>query len=326
MNKKLSEFYGSHILRELVWQDRVISFYDPSTGLPESPSLKDRYIAENTANGWIEGYIYEYMGDKWFSSEPLIGFVTYVIDQDATYYYDGSIWEKWIDVATSSDVGLIKPGEGLEVEADGTLNVVSLAGGPASYVSIQTDIIDATINHNLNVPYVYIQVYDDNNEIIKPDTVKIVDDNNVRLIFSEPTSFLCIITEAGINNDSILSFINFKGRWSDLTGELYRPATVFHNDQFWILLDDLADVTVEEPTLTSSSWRPPQGASTGNFFSETYTTDQVTINHGLNSAGIIVQVRNDSNKIIYPQDIEIIDNNNIQMTFANSTTFTVIIK
>lgn len=44
---------------------------------------------------------------------------------------------------------------------------------------------------------------------------------------------------------------NFKGRWSDLTGELNVPAAVSHNGLTYQLLNDLADVTTSEPSITS---------------------------------------------------------------------------
>ena len=326
MQKKLSDLYGLHILKDLVWQDKVASFYDPVTSLPAVPTFKDRYISSSTNNGWIENNIYEYDGDNWFESEPSVGFVTYVVDEDITYYFDGSTWDKWIDIASTEKAGLVKVGDGLGIDPDGTLNVTNLAGGPATYVSIQSNQTDTTINHNLNAPYVYVQVYDDTNEMIKPDTVEMVNDNSVRLVFSEPTSFLCIITEAGISHDSILSFINFKGRWTGLAGELYLPASTYHNGQFWILLENLADVTTEEPTQLSTVWRSAQGEVSG-YFTGDYTTDEVTITHGLNNTNVIVQTKNTSTgQVIFPQYIEIIDNNNVKVTFSQVTSFTVTIK
>lgn len=46
---------------------------------------------------------------------------------------------------------------------------------------------------------------------------------------------------------------NFKGSWGDLTGALAVPATVSHNGDVWILENDLADVTADEPGVTSPS-------------------------------------------------------------------------
>jgi hypothetical protein len=42
----------------------------------------------------------------------------------------------------------------------------------------------------------------------------------------------------------------FAGVWEDLTGPLAQPAAVFHDDLYWILLEDLADVTAHEPGVS----------------------------------------------------------------------------
>lgn len=44
---------------------------------------------------------------------------------------------------------------------------------------------------------------------------------------------------------------NFKGNWSDQTGAANKPYSVGHNGATWLLLNDLADVTTSEPSITS---------------------------------------------------------------------------
>ena len=44
---------------------------------------------------------------------------------------------------------------------------------------------------------------------------------------------------------------NFAGEWSTLTGALNVPASVFHNGAYWNLLNNLADVTASEPSVTA---------------------------------------------------------------------------
>ena len=51
----------------------------------------------------------------------------------------------------------------------------------------------------------------------------------------------------------VLGAANFKGLWSGLTGALSKPATVKDGGRFWLLLDDLADVTAAVPGV-SASW------------------------------------------------------------------------
>jgi len=73
---------------------------------------------------------------------------------------------------------------------------------------------------------------------------------------------------------------NFAGVWSSLTGSLDVPASVLHNDNYWQLLVDLADVTAEEPGSSSdwkvSSLRPgwqPVSANTTLAASSYYAVD-----------------------------------------------------
>lgn len=51
-----------------------------------------------------------------------------------------------------------------------------------------------------------------------------------------------------------LASSNFKGDWSGLTGALLRPASVRHNSQYWLLLQDLADVAASQPGVDAASW------------------------------------------------------------------------
>lgn len=46
---------------------------------------------------------------------------------------------------------------------------------------------------------------------------------------------------------------NFKGEWSTLTGALNKPACVKHNGRFWLLLNNLTNVTTSQPGV-SADW------------------------------------------------------------------------
>lgn len=50
------------------------------------------------------------------------------------------------------------------------------------------------------------------------------------------------------------SAANFKGEWSSLSGSLSKPASVANGGKLWLLLNDLADVTLSEPTPSNSDW------------------------------------------------------------------------
>lgn len=60
---------------------------------------------------------------------------------------------------------------------------------------------------------------------------------------------------------------NFKGAWSGLIGPLAVPASVYHNNNYWMLLTGVADVTTKEPGV-ASEWAAMNTGSGG----ETSTT------------------------------------------------------
>ena len=50
-----------------------------------------------------------------------------------------------------------------------------------------------------------------------------------------------------------LATANFKGEWSTLTGALNKPACVKDNGRFWLLLNNLTNVTTSQPGV-SADW------------------------------------------------------------------------
>lgn len=50
-----------------------------------------------------------------------------------------------------------------------------------------------------------------------------------------------------------LGSANFKGNWTSLSGALNKPASVRHSSKYWVLLNDLADVTTSQPGV-SADW------------------------------------------------------------------------
>lgn len=73
----------------LDWQNSVKSRYNPTGGLPGTPTTGDRYIATATANGWTIHHVYEYTGAAWADTTPNEGFCTRVEDEDINYVYNG---------------------------------------------------------------------------------------------------------------------------------------------------------------------------------------------------------------------------------------------
>lgn len=61
-------------------------------------------------------------------------------------------------------------------------------------------------------------------------------------------------TQAATAAATALSAANFKGEWPSLSGALAKPACVKHNGRFWMLLNNLADVTASQPVLGNADW------------------------------------------------------------------------
>ena len=62
--------------------------------------------------------------------------------------------------------------------------------------------------------------------------------------------------------DVALAASNFKGAWASLTGSLGVPASVWHNDSYWMLLTGVANVSAHEPLGAGVVWAPLQVSST----------------------------------------------------------------
>lgn len=54
---------------------------------------------------------------------------------------------------------------------------------------------------------------------------------------------------AAASEATAMAGANFKGNWSDLVGALNVPASVRHDDAYWALTTNLADVTAKTPGI-----------------------------------------------------------------------------
>ena len=84
----------------IIWQDSVISMFDPTAGLPVSPTEGDRYISTATAGSWIKNYIYQRLSTSWTLIQPLNGFTTFV--KNVGMYVQYNLTD-WVDVSSYID-------------------------------------------------------------------------------------------------------------------------------------------------------------------------------------------------------------------------------
>lgn len=72
--------------------------------------------------------------------------------------------------------------------------------------------------------------------------------------------------------NSFVATSNFKGLWSSLTGALNKPASVYHNSNYWVLLNNLADVTASTPSDTNADWLKSLNSASGTTYDPSNTT------------------------------------------------------
>ncbi|WP_321276915.1 hypothetical protein [Thiomicrorhabdus indica] len=70
-------------------------------------------------------------------------------------------------------------------------------------------------------------------------------------------------------SSSALAAANFKGEWSSLAGALNTPATVLHQERIWLLTEDLADVSLSEPSFENSQWQRLSGFASSSTIAKT---------------------------------------------------------
>jgi len=113
-------------------------------------------------------------------------------------------------------------------------------------------------------------------------------------------------------NTSIASIANYVGLWSSLTGSLNTPATVKHQDAFWLLNGNLVDVTSSEPSDTNDDWAlveigaqyvvQPSGVTSGTVRSlilDLESTDFASLISGATHAKTNWEVFDSSNNLVF---------------------------
>lgn len=76
---------------------------------------------------------------------------------------------------------------------------------------------------------------------------------NALSAFESATASGSSATNADQSASVAMASANFKGEWSGLSGALAKPASAAKDGRFWLLLNDLADVTAAVPGV-SASW------------------------------------------------------------------------
>lgn len=83
---------------------RVKAIHNPASGMPVSPAVGDRYIASQSAGGWIKGNIYEWLGSGpgWSTVPYRVGSIVFVVAEDDWY---GAGNDSWVPIGTGAEFG-----------------------------------------------------------------------------------------------------------------------------------------------------------------------------------------------------------------------------
>jgi hypothetical protein len=106
--------YVDLAIQGLDWQDSVKDFWTSSSGLPQSPTEGDRYVASDSGNSWNINYVYTWSVDHWDETIPNEGFATWFENLDLAYIFNGTIWVKFGSTITHNNTSGLQGGTSSE--------------------------------------------------------------------------------------------------------------------------------------------------------------------------------------------------------------------
>lgn len=128
-----------------------------------------------------------------------------------------------------------------------TVPLITLFVGPSPNRNTQ-DATAFTLSSISWLDYQLIQIVDTNTSITE------INKSAVQINIDSTSTAL----NAALSNTSAVtseSNANFKGRWSDATGAATVPASYSNNGQTWQLLQNIADITADEPVTGATNWQ-----------------------------------------------------------------------
>ena len=166
-----------------------------------------------------------------------------------------------------------------------------------------------SINHNLDTVNFNIQIFDAANEVIVPDGVEVVDENNINVYLDEPTQIFVLLTPSDVeialpNTWKIYHNLNVK--------EIY---TQVFNLNYTEEVPDYLELTGINTFTTILE----TGRVTFDRYTHLHNNPTVSniwnINHNLGYSGVLVNTYDENNLKIYPKNITLLDENNTIVEF-----------
>lgn len=165
------------------------------------------------------------------------------------------------------------------------------------------------INHPYTNPYVVIQVFDAELNQIFPENITFMGSNSLKVSFESPLEFIVLIREAENSIDDLVKIQH------NLSSEVLSQSIDISNDivlenKTTVLSSNILGTDLHNGTtiVSKKSYNHIQSFESGIW----------NIQHNLDSFGILVNVYDENENKIYPSDINIIDQNNIQIVIGDN--------
>lgn len=121
--------------------------------------------------------------------------------------------------------------------------------------------------------------------------------------------------QAADASGATLAATAFKGPWSSLTGPLAVPATVWHQGQFWVLLQPLADVASVAPGSDLTKWAALIAGAAPSVQLVANATAQPGIRYLLCATGITLTLPASMNKGDYFGFVDLVGDKTCKVDF-----------
>jgi hypothetical protein len=216
-------------------------------------------------------------------------------------------------------------GQIISTDGEGNLSFIDATGGLGVTTKLyQTSSAETwSFAHNLGEMYPVVNIYDSNNELIIPQTVDAIDNNNMSIVFSSPRTGVAVAVVGGVAVSA--SFSTYA-----LTASYAISASYEINYETSSSYAETASVAL---TAISASWAPTQisgsyatsasyavtasyATSVGVNFEQITSSSVWVITHNLNNRYPSVQVYDENHEVFIPQRIYGTSVNETQIEFS----------
>ena len=188
----------------------------------------------------------------------------------------------------------------LQLDTGSVGNLLNLIGSNETLVTASfTNAITASVNHNFDTVNVLVSVYDNAGYYILPDEILIKSADLLELHFDIPTSGYVVVGKAGhiVSGSSEVDITQL----NQFTASYYIDSASFD-----IRLDNM---TAGESLATQSFTN----------------TESVSVSHNFDTKNVLVSVYDSNDYYFIPNRIELIDNNNVEVTWQGNKSGHVVV-